>query len=337
MHATIFPIHLTAIDLFAGAGGLSLGLKQAGVHVVAALDNSVDAIETHALNFPGTLHIVDDANNVNFESFKRIDIVAGGPPCQPFSVSGKQLGEQDTRDLVPLFIRAVDQMQPRAFLMENVGGLTTTRFRPYLEKQVEALRRLGYDVSVAVLDAADYGVAQHRERLFVVGIRGGKKFRFPEPTHGPRGSQPYVAVRRVLEGCPVDEANTAKVVYAKNPVLRKQWNAGMLLNGKGRPLDMDQPAFTIPATAGGNRTHIVDTAGTLRAYHAELQAGGKARKGMVPGTRRLTVRESARIQSFPDAFTFVGAKSKQYSQVGNAVPPGLAEAVARALVHALSH
>jgi DNA (cytosine-5)-methyltransferase 1 len=126
-------------------------------------------------------------------------------------------------------------------------------------------------------------------------------------------------------------------VYAKNPVLRKQWNAGMLLNGKGRPLDMDQPAFTIPATAGGNRTHIIDPAGTLRAYHAELRAGGAARKGTVPGARRLTIRESARIQTFPDDFNFVGPKSKQYSQVGNAVPPGLAEAVARALVHAISH
>jgi len=327
---------LSAIDLFSGAGGLSLGLKLANVNVVAALDNSHTAIETHALNFPGTLHIVDDAGKVNFKSFRHIDIVAGGPPCQPFSVSGKQLGENDSRDLVPTFIHAVDQIKPKAFLMENVAGLNTPRFRPYLERQIASLRKLGYSVFAKVLDAADYGVAQHRLRLFVIGLRGRRSFEFPAPTHGPNAKRPFVTASDVLSNCPDDQANTAKVVYAKNPVLRRQWNAGMLLNGKGRPIDLDSPAFTIPATAGGNRTHILDPNGVLKAYHSHLIAGGKARAGIVPGCRRLTIRESARIQSFPDAFVFTGPKSKQYSQVGNAVPPRLAEAVVRAIVLEIS-
>jgi DNA (cytosine-5)-methyltransferase 1 len=326
---------ITAIDLFSGAGGLSLGLKLAGTNVVAALDNSTEAIATHAANFPSTLHLVDDANAVNFRAFRHIDIVAGGPPCQPFSVSGKQLGETDHRDLVPIFLRAVERIKPKAFLLENVAGLTTPRFRPYLERQISALRGLGYAVFSTVLDAANFGVAQHRLRLFVVGFRGSSSFRFPTPTHGPAGHYPFVATQEILEDCPHDEPNTAKVVYCKNPVLRKQWNAGMLLNGKGRPIDLRQPAFTIPATAGGNRTHILDPDGVLRAYHSHLIAGGKARSGIVPGCRRLTVRESARIQSFPDSFLFTGAKSKQYSQVGNAVPPRLAQVVVQAILEAI--
>lgn len=327
---------LNAIDLFAGAGGLSLGLKLAGVNVAAALDNSSDALATHALNFSNSIHVVDDATGVDFSSFKGIDIVAGGPPCQPFSVSGKQLGEKDSRDLVPTFLRAVEEIRPKAFLMENVAGLNSPRFRPYLDRQIEGFRSLGYAVVDGVLDSADFGVAQHRLRLFVVGIRGDRAFELPTPTHGPTTRKPYVSAKMALRDCPDDEPNTAKVVYCKNPVLRRQWNAGMLLNGKGRPLDLDQPAFTIPATAGGNRTHILDPTGVLRAYHRHLVDGGKPRVGMVPNCRRLTVRESARIQSFPDDFVFVGAKSKQYSQVGNAVPPKLAEAVVRAIVGFIS-
>jgi DNA (cytosine-5)-methyltransferase 1 len=327
---------LSAIDLFAGAGGLSLGLKMSGLNVVAALDSSLEAIETHASNFPETLHIVDDARRVAFKSFKKIDVVAGGPPCQPFSVSGKQLGEQDSRDLVPLFILALRDMKPSAFIMENVAGLATERFKPYLFRQIDEMRRLGYKVNMTVLDAADYGVPQRRERLFVVGTREGVQFEFPEPTHGTGRPKPYMTVRHALNNCPTDEPNTAKVVYAKNPIVRKQWNAGMLLNGKGRPLDLDQPSFTIPATAGGNRTHIIDTNDTLRQYHAHLLAGGSPRKGVVTGARRLTVRESARIQTFPDWFVFTGARSKRYSQIGNAVPPVLAAAVAAALVKALT-
>jgi len=326
---------LSAIDLFAGAGGLSLGIKMSGINVVAALDNSVEAIETHAVNFPETLHIVDDARRVPYKSFKRIDIVAGGPPCQPFSVSGKQLGEQDARDLVPLFIRTLQEIKPSAFIMENVAGLATERFRPYLLRQADAMKSLGYQVKMTVLDAADYGVPQRRERLFVVGTRGGIDFEFPEPTHGPGRRKRHMTVRDALSNCPTDEPNTAKVVYAKNPIIRKQWNAGMLLNGKGRPLDLDQPSFTIPATAGGNRTHIIDVDDTLRRYHAHLLAGGSPRTGIVAGARRITVRESARIQTFPDWFVFTGARSKQYSQIGNAVPPMLAAAVAAALAKAL--
>lgn len=160
--------------------------------------------------------------------------------------------------------------------------------------------------------------------------------KFPRPTHGPRGASSFVAASEALRNSPVDEPNRAIVTYAKNPVLRPSPFAGMLVNGGGRPINLSQPSQTIPASAGGNRTHIVDEKGVLLKYHSHLMRGGATRSGLVENVRRLTLRESARIQSFPDHYQFLGEKSAQYRQVGNAVPPKLALAIAEELRKALS-
>jgi len=325
-----------AIDLFAGAGGLSLGLKKAGWDVRIALEYDATATETHRKNMPEVTHLCDDIRDVDFREYEgSIDLVAGGPPCQPFSVSGKQLGKNDVRDMVPEFVRAVRDCRPRTFLMENVHGLTTARFKPYLEERVKELEALGYDVYWQVLNAADYGIPQNRLRLFVVGLPKGVKFSFPEPTHGPQRASPYNTVRDALADCPIDEPNRAKIVFAKNPILRRSPYAGMLLNGKGRPLNLDGPSHTIPASAGGNRTHILDPEGIIKQYHSELIAGGKPKPGEITGCTRLTIRQSARLQTFPDWFEFVGRRNQQYAQIGNAVPPEFAAIVAKALREAL--
>lgn len=326
-----------AIDLFAGAGGLSLGLKAAGWDVRIAVEYDQTAIATHRKNMPDTLHLCDDIREIDFRDYAgTIDLVAGGPPCQPFSVSGKQLGKLDLRDMVPEFVRVIREVRPRAFLMENVAGLTTERFLPYLEDRIEELRALGYEVYWQVLNAADYGVPQNRRRLFVIGLPIGVKFCFPEPTHGADRINKYATVANALEGCPVDDPNRAKIVFCKNPVLRRSPYAGMLLNGKGRPLNLNGPAHTIPASAGGNRTHILDPDGVLLKYHAHLQGGGMPISGEVQGCTRLTVRQSARIQTFPDWFDFVGRRNQQYAQIGNAVPPDFAAVIAKALREALA-
>ena len=328
----------TAIDVFAGAGGLSLGLKSAGWDVKAAVEYDETAIETHRQNFAGVEHLSCDVRSIDFRRFRGIDLVAGGPPCQPFSVSGKRLGSVDVRDMVPEFVRAVRQSNPRAFLMENVAGLAGSKFQEYLLEQVTALHILGYTVFSRVLCAADYGVAQNRRRLFLVGIRadqGGEGFVFPEPSHGV-GLKPHVTVREALQNAPVDVPNKAKVVFCKNPVLRRSPFAGMMFNGKGRPLNDQGLGHTVPASAGGNRTHIVDSEGLVQEYHAHLMAGKLPRTGELHGVRRLTVRESARLQSFPDDFVFSGRQSSRYSQVGNAVPPKLAECVSRQVGCSLS-
>lgn len=328
---------MDAIDLFCGAGGLSLGLKNAGWNVQGAVECDRDAVLTHRRNFPSSQHIGHDIRDVNFAAYRGIDLIAGGPPCQPFSVSGKRLGNFDARDMVPEFIRAVDEARPRAFIMENVAGLRATKFNSYLEDRVSELYHLGYTVFSKILNAGDYGVAQNRLRLFLVGIHSSQKsssFQFPAPSHGLQGNA-KTTVREILKNVPEDVPNNAKIVYCKNPILRKSPYAGMMFNGKGRPLNLDGLGHTIPASAGGNRTHIIDPMGKIAAYHAELMKGKLPRSGAMEEVRRLTVCESARIQSFPDNFIFLGKQSARYSQVGNAVPPILAEAVCKSVAAAI--
>ncbi|HZU12270.1 MAG TPA: DNA cytosine methyltransferase [Chloroflexota bacterium] len=327
---------MKSIDLFAGAGGLTLGLHLAGWDTVLAVEFDRYACATYRHNFPAVEVIEQDINSLSFVQWRGVvDLVAGGPPCQPFSVAGKQRSKEDPRDCVPSFIRVVKEVQPMAFLMENVWGLELRRHRAYLLNAIEQLTELGYVVRRSVLDAAEYGAPQHRKRLIVVGMRH-RPFVFPAPTHGPRGQMPFVTAGAALRNPPPDLPNTAKIVYAKDPVLRPQPWDGMMVNGQGRPINLEEPCQTIPASAGGNRTHILDPRGVLVAYHAHLRSGGAPRIGEVEGVRRLTVAESARIQGFPDEFSFLGPQSKRYSQVGNAVPPPLARAVARALAEQLA-
>lgn len=324
-----------AIDLFAGAGGLSQGLHWSDWECKVAIEIDEWAAQTYEANFPFTRVIKTDIRQVDFAEYLGIDLIAGGPPCQPFSVAGKQLAQLDSRNMIPEFIRAVKEARPKAFLMENVAGLLTSRHKQYVDWAVKELMALGYSVHKAVLDAASYGTPQHRLRLFLVGVPKGTPFAFPEATHGPEAKNPYVTVGEAIAGIETDEPNKSRVFYAKNPVLRPSPWAGMLVNGQGRPLSLDAPSKTIPASAGGNRTHIIDPDGVLAEYHRHLMEGGIPKTGEVEGVRRLTIRESARLQTFGDDFAFVGPRSKQYSQIGNAVPPLLAKAVGRAVYEAL--
>ena len=324
----------TCVDLFAGAGGLSLGLKMAGWEAKAASDFDASACETYRRNFAGVDVIAGDIRNVSWAAFKgKIDLVAGGPPCQPFSVAGNQKADQDVRDMLPEFVRAVREIKPKMFLLENVAGLTSSKNLPYFRSRILQLMELGYEVEYNVLNAAEYGVAQERMRVIVIGKRGGTPA-FPKATHGTK--RPFITAGEVLLNAPHDEPNTAIVTFAKNPILRPSPWAGMLVNGGGRPINLAEPSQTIPASAGGNRTHIVDQDGILLDYHDHLMAGGQPHSGLVRGVRRLTVRESACLQSFPEDFVFAGRKSAQYRQIGNAVPPLLAKAVGKALIHSLS-
>jgi len=326
--------NLTSVDLFAGAGGLSLGLKMAGWQTKVASDYDAQACETYKHNFQDVEVVQGDVRKIDWTPLRnKIDLVAGGPPCQPFSVAGNQRAAEDVRDMLPEFVRAVDEIQPSLFLMENVAGLVASRHLDYFNQKIQLLRQLGYDVDFKVLNAADYGVAQERRRVIVIGSRRLKPI-FPHPTHGSP-QRAFVSAQEALAEAPYDEPNLAIVTYAKSPVLRPSPWAGMLVNGGGRPINLEEPSQTIPASAGGNRTHIVDKTGILLDYHAHLIAGGMPRSGLVHGVRRLTVRESASLQSFPHSFAFSGPRSAQYRQIGNAVPPLLGKAIGNALIHAL--
>lgn len=327
-------IHPTCVDVFAGAGGLSLGLKLAGWQTLIASEYDRAACETYRRNFSGVRVIEGDVRDIDWENLRgKVDLVAGGPPCQPFSVAGNQMAHEDKRDMLPEFVRAIREIRPQLLLMENVAGLTTTRNLPYFETRLDELRELGYDLHFKVLNAADYGVPQERLRVIVMGGLDGRP-QFPRASYGTK-TRPYVAARSALADVPEDEPNRAIITYAKNPIIRPSPWAGMLVNGGGRPINLAEPSQTIPASAGGNRTHIVDVGGVLLDYHSHLLSGGRPRNGIVPTVRRLTLRESARLQSFPDSFTFSGERSSQYRQVGNAVPPLLGKAIGKALIRSL--
>ncbi len=324
------------IDLFASAGGLTLGVKASGVTTVCAVEVDPYRAATFRLHTPGATVLKSDVRQACFSSYRgKIHLVYGGPPCQPFSSGGKRRAASDERDMIPEFIRVVGEIRPPAFLMENVPGLAVGDRKTYLEDVMDRLERLGFVISWKVLNAADFGVPQKRRRLFIVGLRGAR-FRFPEATHGPAKALPYVAVCDVLPPHPIGQPNPSKVFYAKNPDLRPSPFDGHLFNGGGRPIDRTRPSHTILASAGGNKTHFFDDQGLVPPYHQELSAGGKPRSGTLPGARRLTVLESALLQTFPADTVFRGPHTAQYRQVGDAVPPRLAEVLGRALLEQLT-
>lgn len=328
---TVATSRLPSIDLFAGAGGLSIGLRRAGFDTVGAVEFDRDACETFASIHPGVDLRQCDIAAVSFREFPDVALVAGGPPCQPFSSGGKRLSAADPRDGFPQFIRVIGSVRPQAFLLENVPGAFRGECEAYFSGVMNELRAMGYSLAMREIDAADYGVPQRRRRLFVVGMKG-RTFVFPEPTHGPCRKHLWVTSGSVLRrDAVIGDPNESIVTYAKRPDPRPSPFDGHLFNGGGRPINLSAPARTILAAAGGNKTHFVDTNNEVPPYHAKLLRGGSPRSGRLLGGRRITVRESALLQTFPPSMRFAGTRSSQYRQVGNAVPPLLAEAIGRAL------
>jgi DNA (cytosine-5)-methyltransferase 1 len=328
---------LPTIDLFAGAGGLSLGLTKAGFQLMDAVELDPEACASFASMHGGTQTEPRPISSVGFRALRgEIALLAGGPPCQPFSNGGKRLGNHDPRDGFPEFLRIVSEVQPQAVLIENVPGLISGARRDYFASLIRALRGRRYSVSWAILNAAEYGVPQKRVRLFIVGSRG-KHFEFPPPTHGGNARRPYLASGSVLDPSRVNgHPNHSIVTYAKHPDIRPSPYDGHLFNGGGRAINLEAPAPTILASAGGNKTPFIDTTGVVPPYHRHLLAGGPPRAGEVEGTRRITVDEAAALQTFPRKARFIGTRSKQYTLVGNAVPPRLAHAVGKQLARHLT-
>lgn len=314
------------LDLFAGAGGLSIGLEAAGFTIAAGADMDPDACDTFAQAHPAAEVLHGDVGQLSFRPWRdAVDCVAGGPPCQPWSTGGKRLGAGDPRDGWPGFLRAVDQIAPRAFIAENVAGLAAGVRRPYFEALVKRLEDLGFTVTAEVVNAADYGVPQNRLRLIMVGLRKGD-FRFPAPVCGP-GRESRKPAGAVISANRVGMANPSIVTYARHPDVRPNPYDGHIFNGGGRPIDLTKPAHTLLASMGGNKTPWVDTQGIVPEYHAHLMSGGKPKAGRVPGARRITVEEAALLQTFPAGMPFAGRRSSCYRQIGNAVPPLLAQAI----------
>jgi DNA (cytosine-5)-methyltransferase 1 len=327
---------MNTIDLFSGPGGLSIGLKRAGYEILANVEINSDAMETYVSHDLDAEHYNMDVRKVSFEKFRRkVDVVVGGPPCQPFSVGGLRKAQADERDMIPEFIRCLRESRPSAFIMENVPGLIQKNTRPYFDSVLSQLSLCGFRLNWAVLNSADYGVPQKRKRLFILGSRD-IQLRFPSATHGPGTKARHLSALDVIGSDPIGEAPNCPVKFAKFPDLRPSPYAGHIYNGGGRPIDPNGPCHTILASAGGYKTHWFDTLNVAPEYHAHLRAGGKPREGEVPGAKRMSVEESALVQTFPKGMQFAGRKSSQYTQVGDAVPPDLAFIVGRSVFFQLN-
>lgn len=323
------------LDLFAGAGGLSLGLEEAGFTIAAGAEIDRDACESFAKAHPAAEVLAGDVGRVSFEPWQgAIDCVVGGPPCQPWSIGGKQLGSDDPRDGWPKFIEALRVVKPKAFIAENVAGLDTGMRKPYFQSLLEKLEDLHFNVAHRVLNAADYGVPQNRLRLVIVGLRAGH-FDFPQPSYGGPGQDPRRSAGSVIQDAPFGIPNRSVVTYARQPDIRPNPYDGHVFNGGGRPIDLSKPSPTLLASMGGNKTPWVDTMGIVPAYHSHLLSGGAPRAGQVPGARRITAEEAALLQTFPPGTHFAGRRSSCYRQIGNAVPPLLAREVGTAVLRRL--
>lgn len=343
---------LTAISLFSGAGGMDVGFAQGGFDTVWANDINQDACLTFAANISSVIRHGPLAAHVDaLDDQPSPDLVFGGPPCQGFSVAGRMDPGDPRSQQVFAFMDAVRRTRPRAFVMENVKALAMLeKFGSIREDLFRQARLLGYDFSLKVLRASDYGVPQARERMFFVGFRDGLRSRDFD-AHVAANTRTAPTLRDVILplGRAGSERNSrvckARVTIAANPVLRRSPYAGMLFNGQGRPLNPNGFASTLPATMGGNRTPIIDephlfdgTPSWVEGYHARLLQGERplAIDAAPPQLRRLTIDEAITIQTFPANYDFKGKASSVFAQIGNAVPCALACRVAESVAAVLN-
>lgn len=348
---------IRAVSLFSGAGGMDVGFRNAGVNIVWANEIDASAANTYISNHVSSEMFIGDIRQA-YDSMLdstggEVDLVFGGPPCQGFSVAGKMNPEDERSKLVWEFLHVVKALTPKAFVLENVKALGQLgRWKSVREKIIKTAAGLGYTCFYKILNAADFGVPQKRERVFFIGLYG---------SHFNAESQfekliiqlqkPKETIRSALQELPTagTEMNpitcTAKITLAIKPVYRKSPYAGMMFNGMGRPINLDSQSNTLPASMGGNKTPILDEAllanpsaeDWIKGLHESIENGSYDPSMKVPATlRRLTIREAARIQTFPDNYRFVGEKSAIYRQIGNAVPCDLAEAVAKAVIQLMS-
>jgi DNA (cytosine-5)-methyltransferase 1 len=366
---------MKAMELFAGAGGLALGASQAGFEHVLMVEFDADACATLKANcLPGLLgcdsSIVSeiDAREVDYASYGPIDLVVGGPPCQPFSLGGKHSGQLDKRDMFPEAIRAVRETWPRAFVFENVKGLLRTSFSGYLNylllqlespdelrgsdegwaghyQRLEGLssrtRRQArqYDVSVALLNAADYGVPQRRERVFIVGLRRdlGLSWSFPPRTHSEEAllydqwqTESYWKRHGIAR--PSQPALLKKGQWVIPPAERPWRTVRDAIGALPPPAAPDAPGdHVLVAGARAYKGHTGspydEPAKTLKAGDHGVP-GGENTLALGNGeVRYFTVRECAAIQTFPADYRFTGSWTERMRQIGNAVPPLLAGVV----------
>lgn len=306
---------MRSIEFCAGAGGQALGLEQAGFGHAALVEIDTDACRTLRMNRPQWDVRGEDMNSFDGRPFRGIELLAGGLPCPPFSVAGKQLGERDERNLFPAAIRLIDEIRPKAVMIENVKGFLSPAFEGYRLHLRGELEKLGYVMDWRLLNASDFGVPQLRPRVVIVALRK--------------------AISELFEWPDVQPHNPPTVGHVLEDLMREQGWAGT-------ERWVRQANDIAPTIVGGSKKHGGPDLGPTRARLAWAAMGveGRSLADAPPpadfvGMPRLTVRMVARLQGFPDDWQFYGRKTTAYRQVGNAFPPPVARAVARNLKTAL--
>lgn len=341
---------LNVIDLFSGCGGLSYGLQKAGFNVLLGVDNWGESLQTFQHNHPHAGILEADISKVksgdikNLVGNKKIDLIVGGPPCQGFSLSGPRKFYDKRNRLYLDFVRIVRELKLNAFVIENVPGLAALFGGKVKERIIEEFSKMGYGVEAKVLNASDYGVPQNRKRIIFVGLKGNKVFRFPEPTHFEdiySFRRKKVSVREAIGDLPIlnkkmgsEEANYPSPPSSEYQKLMRRGSSKLYNHVASNHSTRTAEIVALVPEGKNYKTlpqHLINTRNFHVAWtrlHRDkpsptIDTGH--RHHFHPTANRVpTVREAARIQSFPDTFQFFGSKTSQYKQVGNAVPPILA-------------
>lgn len=307
----------TALELCAGGGGQALGLEMAGFSHTAAVEYEPQFCETLRANRPAWNVLNKDIRDLKPADFTGLDLLAGGVPCPPFSIAGKQLGSDDERDMFPTAMALIKGAKPRAVLLENVQGLASAKFSEYRKGLERQLFKLGYEPEWRVLQASDFGVPQLRPRFILIGLRKDDAERFMWPT----------------------------AIYGRKLVGKTLVDLMASRGWPGASSWADKANNIAPTIVGGSKKHGGPDLGPTRAKRQwrELSVDGMGIANEPPestfpkdGIPRLTVRMVARIQGFPDKWKFEGKKTVAYRQVGNAFPPPVAEAVGKAIIGAFT-
>ncbi len=361
----------TAISLFCGAGGCSLGFRQAGCSILYATDKDKAAVTTYKKNFPETICIQEDIENLDFAQILselrlktgELDVLIGGPPCQGFSTAGACFWDDPRNHLLKSYVKALEIVKPKWFFMENVEGLLTSNKGIYIFEAVKAFIALGYQIRLEKIYSQEYGIPQRRKRVLIVGNRLGINFKMPEPTIKISGQifrNSDITVNHAIRGLPDATADKTRILkYSSDPcddfeLLLRGASAGVddhyfpMLNGiqlkrisalqpgqtmKDLPEHLQHESFKKRANrrvADGMPTEKRGGAPSglkrLKIDEPCLTITGAATRELIHPTenRPLTIRECARIQTFPDSFSFTGNASQKIQQIGNAIPPMLA-------------
>jgi len=344
----------TVIDLFAGVGGLSLGFKQEGFDIILANESDISIADSYKKNHSSTKMVVGDITSLDLsEIFKpyrnKIDVIIGGPPCQGFSQKGQRKTIHDDRNfLFKYYVNIVDLVQPRYFVMENVPNLLTTE-NGYFKQEIEELfNSIGYSLRSGTLNAADFGIPQNRKRAVILGKRGSNSIALPTPNTEKVNIWDAISDLSYLESGEGVEIQDYRIKSQSSYQKKIRLNSKKLYNHVSTKhsdvvierLEMIPPNAGKEALPKKHLTKSIYSGTWTRMRKHEVSAtittrfdtpsSGKFTHPYL--NRAITVREAARIQSFPDNFQFFGTKTSQMKQVGNAVPPMLSREIAKIIL-----